>query len=184
MNCARCTRGDRPCPRRQVGSPAHAGIDRRSMRRASDPVRFPRTRGDRPVVMPRPGGYRLSPTGSPAHAGIDRPSRSAHSRRTGSPAHAGIDLFDRGGRRPHQRGSPAHAGIDPAVVRRWRVAVAGSPAHAGIDLDSDEFSCKVSNGGSPAHAGIDRPPARQVVGRAGDCAGIDPEEWVPPHTRG
>ena len=86
------TRGSTPCrplPQAFVGgSPAHAGIDPRTVIRRLPRVRLPRTRGDRPpkdfpstrfrVAPPHTRGSTLvisrtavAEQGSPAHAGID-----------------------------------------------------------------------------------------------------------------
>ena len=63
---------------RDLGSPAHAGIDRRYHRRLFDQPGFPRTRGDRPLyeLSDGPAGVRFPRTrGDRPHLG--KPALSA-----------------------------------------------------------------------------------------------------------
>ena len=72
-----------------LGSPAHAGMDPRSLPRRSGTARLPRTRGDGPH-----GGERLEdvPKAPPHTRGWTRLQRRQALGRAGSPAHAGMDL--------------------------------------------------------------------------------------------
>ncbi len=70
------------------GSPAHAGIDPAPRRTAPKGAWLPRTRGDRPRVIPARGGT----GGAPPHTrGSTRGDALGAPADPGSPAHAGID---------------------------------------------------------------------------------------------
>ena len=89
-------------------------------------MRFPRTRGDRPIagrqhplyriqVPPHTRGYDHLSRGSPAHAGIDLCPKRRCQRRF--PRTRGDRPFSRPHRMDRQAwGSPAHAGIDPSCA--------------------------------------------------------------------
>ena len=134
---------------RSRGSPAHAGIDRRSENPLTLQSRLPRPRGDRPLFL------RLA-----LHAGEAPPPTRGSTRilghrytaKAGSPAHAGIDP-------PRGRGScdpfglPRPRGDRPNLARcRWPAALAPPPTR-GSTLAFDRLN--ISAFGSPAHAGID-----------------------------
>ena len=133
----------------RIGSPAHAGMDRRRASSGRQSSRLPRTRGDGPVVVTRidpfgaapphtrgwtaSGTRRLAGTpGSPAHAGMDPDRHRLHVPCDGLPRTRGdgpyVNAVSWSGREapPHTRGWTR-----VFTVRGHRQA--GSPAHAGMD---------------------------------------------------
>jgi len=74
--------------RREVGSPAHAGIDLANHSSNKAKLWLPRTRGDRPWAAARETEIRAAP---PHTRGSTRRPRRHRSPLPGSPAHAGID---------------------------------------------------------------------------------------------
>ncbi len=159
---------DVACDDVPLGSPAHAGIDPRSISTRSPTARLPRTRGDRPGF---PGAGRSSPIGSPAHAGIDPRARCrrAHGHRLprtrGDRPASTLVVTWRPEAPPHTRGSTGWVG--PNALR-----VLGSPAHAGIDPMPPKSVVYLLR--LPRTRG-DRPGVNAL------CMGVRP---APPHTRG
>ena len=76
-------------PRWRRGSPAHAGIVLPSPLYRAHAARFPRTRGDRPLIGAARTRSRLVP---PHTRGSSLARHLAREPATGSPAHAGIVL--------------------------------------------------------------------------------------------
>ena len=132
-----------------AGSPAHAGMDPRSMRSRFLRVGLPRTRGDGPAgrvigshggsAPPHTRGWThghslrfISSMGSPAHAGMDPPQWGQGARLDGLPRTRGDG--------PHRGSLPRPGRLAPPHTRGWTStprsvarAVGGSPAHAGMD---------------------------------------------------
>ena len=186
------TRGSTGRLRRGIGlgegSPAHAGIDRRSWSGSRRRRWFPRTRGDRPgpgyltgATLPVPPHTRGSTwrrrarasatPGSPAHAGIDPKGESRSATPSGFPRTRGdrpyVDAVN-----PHMLAVPPHTRGSTATAKAWAEGRIGSPAHAGIDRVF--VSARSSTEGFPRTRG-DRPLKSQIRG-----TGFS----VPPHTRG
>ena len=157
-----------------LGSPAHAGMDRRCARCLAGALAWapPPTRGWTP-------GPRAN--GSPAHAGMDRGRRAATRTTRQAPPPT------RGWTRPGSRARPR-------LPRRGRFLpieemAPGSPAHAGMDLGM----APVIRNGSPAHAGMDRHQNARTMGLGlprprGDGPPIRPARGTglraPPPTQG
>ena len=174
--------------RREVGSPAHAGIVPVESARTDTIVRLPRPRGDRPQVRTHETVWSGAP---PPTRGSSLRWRLDDAFQSGSPAHAGIvpslsrpidpmtrlprprgdrpalgRLFRRRSRAPPPtRGSSRH-GIG------LRALLSGSPAHAGIV--PRHTVCRASKSGLP------RPRGDRPTGISGET--IAP--WAPPPTRG
>ena len=173
---------------RQVGFPAHAGMDPCSPAAASRRRRLPRTRGDGPCVARLPGG---SWRASPHTRGWTRERRLQRRQPAGFPAHAGMDPCARpappgSGRLPRTRGDgPAFAtprtfvGSASPHTRGW---TRGSRRRAGYAV------------GFPAHAGMDPGssrsefPDRRLPRTRGDGPRMRlvmrPWQAASPHTRG
>ena len=173
---------------RERGSPAHAGMDLRSLRTSAWKVGLPRTRGDGPSATVTT----TRATWAPPHTRgwtVSLHGRARGGR--GSPAHAGMDLATsaprcRCGWLPRTRG-------DGPEVHSHTLAVQQAPPHTRgwTRCDSSRFC---AHRGSPAHAGMDRRerrhggPPQWLPRTRGDGpldAGADlPVEEAPPHTRG
>ena len=136
-------------------SPAHAGMDRTQAARPSQSARFPRTRGDGPILSVGYGFQHLLPphtrgwTASLCHDG--KPFFA-------SPAHAGMDPAVYGARdyrecfpRTRGDGPDSRTPLDkphtlPPHTRGWTQHIGGfaeitcaSPAHAGMDRDGGKL---------------------------------------------
>ena len=179
----------RPSPAwRGVGFPAHAGMDPISTSTASSPSRFPRTRGDGPVLstsirrVPKVSPHTRGWTHAPAHQPDSRP---------GFPAHAGMDPCrpsrgDRTRRFPRTRGDgPVGREMQSAMrrvsphTRGWTLIehprptrMPGFPAHAGMDPGPGDAAR--GSGGFPRTRGDGPGPARTSTRKP----------RVSPHTRG
>ena len=132
-----------------AGSPARAGIDPLDPQSSHAPTRLPRSRGDRPIEIRRPGIRLLAP---PLARGSTRHRRVQVYKVAGSPARAGIDpqCFEcvscccwlprsRGdrpvgpvGRQADRTAPPLARGSTLHPDGRWH-GREGSPARAGID---------------------------------------------------
>ncbi len=173
---------------REVGSPAHAGIDPMAVEPRMRSLRLPRTRGDRPCPRSRSGSRASAP---PHTRGSTHGEHRRFGRARGSPAHAGIDLCPvplpplyvrlprTRGDRPtstdhgsHKRSAPPHTRGSTRIELRVTVRATGSPAHAGIDPRTTARTA--TSGGLPRTRG-DRPCLKASP------ADIEP---APPHTRG
>ena len=182
------TRSEKTDQGKEVGSPAHAGIDLASTNPARASNWLPRTRGDRP--HPR---FRI------------RPDRQAPPHTRGSTRRLWL-------RRDPRQGSPAHAGIDP-VLPIWTISPTRLPRTRG-DRPGRKTGCRADTAapphtrgstpiaipmatplhGSPAHAGIDpaapatRRPSRRLPRTRGDRPVVfgtaAADTMAPPHTRG
>ncbi len=173
-------------------SPAPAGIDLSTWRKALRPPRLPRTRGDRPVLVSVFGGIGASP---PHPRGSTSAAPSGAKRPPVSPAPAGIDppvssrTAPESSSPPHPRGStlgqvridlpahvsPAPAGIDltlsadalaQARLPRTRGDRPGRPARRAWQLRSPPHP----RGSTLAGAAVD-----QLLGVSPAPAGIDPQ---------
>ena len=157
-----------------VGSPAHAGMDRRPATSRSRRRGLPRPRGDGPAVKLLGRSVAVAPP--PTRGWTPDPARDL-SDLVGSPAHAGMDPSStapspHSGRLPRPRGDgPSNLdwmGLPPKApppTRGWTRDAAhvpdlprGSPAHAGMDPSpaGSGRGRPCSAPGSPAHAGMDR----------------------------
>ncbi len=186
------TRGSTPfgstTPGSRSGCPAHAGIDPRRRFARSPRPRLPRTRGDRPHVLP-----------------------SSPETRAAAPHTRGSTLFQpQGARGPH--GCPAHAGIDPigllcSVPECWLPRTRGDRPNVGFISSTEAMAAPHTRGstatptrssrastGCPAHAGIDPCTASCVSSstrlprtrgdRPAVAAKESPKSAAAPHTRG
>ncbi len=132
-----------------LGSPAHAGMDRRSRCRGPGRRWLPRARGDGPllrtvaacatVAPPRTRGWTahragfVGPVpGSPAHAGMDPRPRDAHPGCARLPRARGDGPQARRSGPGRSWAPPRTRGWTPHAARAHQ-ARAGSPAHAGMD---------------------------------------------------
>ena len=173
-----------------LGSPAHAGIDLRRMNRKVNRGRFPRTRGDRPVMYTCVVGLHRFPRTRGDRPWLMHKDIIAASRFPRTRGDRPVGCIGA----PIKEGSPAHAGIDRFGLRRLALCAVGSPAHAGIDLFLWSACRLTGTKGSPAHAGIDLFRDVGVRGQIwfprtrGDrpyaLRGRSKRNEVPPHTRG
>ena len=150
-----------------TGFPAHAGMDPRWPPRRCSSCRFPRTRGDGPLV-PRVGRhlYGVSPhtRGWTVHRVADPPAAG------GFPAHAGMDPTATPGPISARR-FPRTRGDGPRKVAGGSMNTRVSPHTRGWTRSSYRPASSLS--GFPAHAGMDPAWLRAD----------DPAYWFP-RTRG
>ena len=173
---------------RNLGSPAHAGMDPRPSCSSGTARRLPRSRGDGPVALQFLGFLRQAP---PLTRGWTLIARHFAESVKGSPAHAGMDpypmlAFNGSAWLPRSRGDgpcdaahPHHRLEAPPLTRGWTLLA--SPLLR-------------ASRGSPAHAGMDRTPAASIrrPGRLPRSRGDGPPAgWTeylnnqaPPLTRG
>ncbi len=135
--------------RPRLGFPAPAGIDPRYRRSLPTPRRFPRARGDRPVVGPVPSARELV---SPRPRGSTLGLLGMATTRLGFPAPAGIDPAAEM-RTSLAEGFPRARGDRPGGVGRVGEVLLVSPRPRGSTLLLDR-SGGLSRG-FPAPAGID-----------------------------
>ena len=177
-----------PFAERSSGFPAHAGMDPRVSRSATDWPRFPRPRGDGPREVIT---HIHEVPVSPPTRGWTRTSQFQHIIALGFPAHAGMDLISTTAPRaafgfPRPRGDGPLAledsdrlnGVSPPT-RGWtshghphRLPCRGFPAHAGMDPGLTMSSSSV--------AGFPRPRGDGPLPRDLDEARAE----VSPPTRG
>ena len=130
-------------------SPAYAGIDRGAMAKVDTRRRFPRIRGDRPIVYVMPDEELEFP---PHTRGSTYRAPRARARDAVSPAYAGIDLADQLGFAvddgfPRIRGDRPAPGV-PRFGGAWFPPHTRGSTQQAYDADEDA-------GVSPAYAGID-----------------------------
>ena len=168
--------------------PARAGMDRRGPHAESHPRRFPRTRGDGPVVhvlfqvdaelSPHARGWTAVTTAHrgdapafPARAGMDPACTSRRVSSTGFPRTRGDGPDDDGASVPLSRLSP-HARGWTVIIHIFQFGLDAFPARAGMD---------------PAHAARCRPD-RGFPRTRGDGPGtlgwLDEGAQLSPHARG
>ena len=134
---------------RDLGFPAHAGMDPSAIRASASSRWLPRTRGDGPGSPP---GLAAAIAASPHTRGWTRHVTAGRARDAGFPAHAGMDPPRSGGGRSGRR-LPRTRGDGPATVTLTLRSALASPHTRGWTPRGLHGDTRA--GGFPAHAGMD-----------------------------